>query len=74
MPRKKAIHLTPEEVLCVIGEFVRRHKDASGGSRFTYDVRLERDGSATVAFGSRPTRKQVAEWEVQLRARRQGLH
>jgi hypothetical protein len=77
MPRKKAekfVHLTPEEVLCAIGEFVRRHKDARGGSRFTYDVRLQRGGGATVALGSRPTRKQAAEWEEQLRVRREALH
>lgn len=63
------MRLTPEEVLCAIGEYVRRHKDNSRGQRFAYHVTLRSDGGATIEFASPP-----AETEELGRSRREALH
>ncbi|HYX19432.1 MAG TPA: hypothetical protein VFA98_01120 [Thermoanaerobaculia bacterium] len=75
MPRRrKKVRLTPEEVLCAIGEYVRRHKDTSRGHRFAYHVTLRGDGGASIEFASPPTAAETEELEAQVRSRREALH
>lgn len=72
--RKKTISLSPEEVLCAIGEYVRRHKDTSRGRRFAYHVALRQDGGASIEFASPPTATEVEGLEALVRSRREALH
>jgi hypothetical protein len=72
--RKKTISLSPEEVLCAIGEYVRRHKDNSRGRRFAYHVTLRQNGGASIEFASPPTTAEIEELEAQTRSRREALH
>lgn len=72
--RKKTVSLSPEEVLCAIGEYVRRHKDTSRGRRFAYHVALREDGGASIEFAPPPAAAETEELEARVRSRREALH
>lgn len=66
--------LSPEEVLCAIGEYVRRHKDTSRGRRFAYHITLRGNGGASIEVASPPTPAEAQKLATEVRSRREALH
>jgi len=66
--RKEVVYVSPAEVLCAVGEWVRRHKDPRpGGGPFSYYVSLLENGGARIELGPKPTKAQAKKLEAQLR-------